>query len=300
MLEFKQPELKDKPAADQIYYNLNYRLCDFSFGNIFIWRNYYKTKIAFFHNFLIVRYNFKDKLYYLFPAGSGDTHEVIKLMKQDADENGEEFVMTAITPEMKARLDDLFPDKFDYKEQRANFDYIYHSENLIQLAGKKYHSKRNHITRFNALGNWTYELISDDNIEDCAKMNDEWCKINGCGKEPTLNAESCAVRQSFKYYRELCFNGGLLRLDGKIIAFSMGEKLCGDTYVVHIEKALPDYEGAYTAINQQFSEHNCGQYTYINREDDVGIEGLRKAKLSYYPAILLEKSFAALKSGLSL
>lgn len=300
MLEFKELSTDDRIKANSILYNLNYRLCEYCFGDLYIWRKVYSTRIAFSGNFMFIKFINDDTNYYLFPAGSGDLQNALRLIYEDAKKNCYEFHLACVTPEMKAELEKVYPDRFDYQPTRDSYDYIYNASDLISLSGRKFHSKRNHIARFEKLVDWQYEDITRDNIDECSKMNDEWCKINGCGTDLSLGSEHCAVVEAFKHYFELGLSGGLIRLGGKIVAFTMGQKLCGDTFIVHIEKAFSDVEGAYAMINREFAAHHAGNFAYINREDDAGVEGLRKAKLSYRPAILLEKNIATPKAGANL
>ena len=131
--------------------------------------------------------------------------------------------------------------------------------------------------------------MDDDNVEECFQMALKWRNQNGCEEDPEKNAEMCVTLNSLRLYKELGLKGGVLKIGERIVAFTVGEPLSPDTFVVHIEKAFPDVEGAYPMINQQFVQHECMDYTYVNREEDTGAEGLRKAKLSYRPAFLEEK-----------
>ena len=131
--------------------------------------------------------------------------------------------------------------------------------------------------------------MNDDNVEECFQMALKWRNQNGCEEDPEKNAEMCVTLNSLRLYKELGLKGGVLKIGERIVAFTVGEPLSPDTFVVHIEKAFPDVEGAYPMINQQFVQHECMDYTYVNREEDTGAEGLRKAKLSYRPAFLEEK-----------
>jgi uncharacterized protein len=300
MLNFKEPQIEDRQTANSILYPLNYRLCEYCFGDLFIWRRVYNTQFAFEQNYMYVRFKNQDKTFYLFPAGIGDLEKATRLIYEQAKDDGTEFKLACVTPEMRTKLEEVFPGKFDYEPVRDSYDYIYNASDLITLAGRKLHSKRNHIARFERLGNWSYDVITHENINECEKMSIEWCKINGCGNDLSLNLEYCAVKQAFEHYFELGMSGGMITLDGRVVAFSIGQKINNDTFVVHIEKAFSDVEGAYTVINREFAAHNCENFSYINREDDAGEEGLRKAKLSYHPSILLEKNFATLKDGVSL
>lgn len=300
MIDFNEPVLADKKKADSIFYETDYRANDYCFGNLFIWRKRNNVEIAFHKGFALVRFKISDRVMYLYPAGKGDKADVLRDMAEDAVKKGTALAMSCLTPSMCTELETLFPGKFRYTADRNNYDYVYNTQDLINLQGKKYHSKRNHITKFQSLGDWGYEDISESNIAECVSMNDEWCKLNGCGKNKGLSEEYCAVREAIKNFTALGMTGGLLRLYGKVIAFTMGERLCIDTFDVHIEKAFSNIDGAYTMINNAFLAHNCADYRYINREEDTGDEGLRKAKLSYHPAILLEKDIAELKDGVSL
>lgn len=297
MLNFIEPKIEDKQTADKILYPLNYRLSEFCFSDLYIWRKIFGTEIAFDGDFVYSRYGKMGKHYYIFPAGNGDKGVAIERLYESAQNDGEPLRLACVTPEMKSEIENIMPSKFEYKPARNSFDYIYNASDLITLAGRKFHSKRNHLTRFQKLGDWEYEAVTHDNIGMCKKMSDEWCRINGCKDGGSLGSEHCAVKQAFDHFFELGMSGGFITLNRRVVAFSFGQKLCGDTFIVHIEKAFSDVEGAYTAINREFAAHNCGDYVYVNREDDAGDEGLRKAKLSYHPAILLEKYFAVLKDG---
>ena len=200
------------------------------------------------------------------------------------------LVFYNVTPEMYAQLETWYPGRFTIEYDRDSADYVYETEKLATLAGKKLHGKRNHINKFKTLyPDWTYEKLSDDNVEECFQMALKWRNQNGCEDDPEKNAEMCVTLNSLRLYKELDLTGGVLKTGGRIVAFTVGESLCDDTFVVHIEKAFPDVEGAYPMINQQFVQHECTDYKYVNREEDTGAEGLRKAKLSYKPAFLEEK-----------
>ena len=169
----------------------------------------------------------------------------------------------------------------------------------MTLRGKKLSGKRNHVNRFlSTERDWAYEPLTKENLADARAMSYEWCRQAGCTEDAELFDESCAVEQAFRHYEALGLSGGLIRAGGKVIAFTMGEALNEDTFLVHIEKAFYDIQGAYQMINQQFAQAAFEGFRYVNREDDAGDEGLRKAKLSYEPAFLVEKSSAELVGSL--
>jgi hypothetical protein len=189
------------------------------------------------------------------------------------------------------------PDIFDYKFNRSVSDYIYSSEKLVNLTGKKLQSKRNHINRFKRENEWEYGSLSGNPslIKECKEMLDQWMEINMADKDPSLVYDDVATTLMLDNFEYLGLKGGVIRVRGKIVAFTIGEPLTRDTFVVHVEKAYTSIHGAYSIINQQFAEHETTGFTYINREEDMGFENLRNAKLSYQPDILLEKYNARLK-----
>ena len=205
-------------------------------------------------------------------------------------EKEEPFQLYHVTESQFEQLESWYPGRFEIQYDRDVADYVYESEKLATLAGKKLHAKRNHINKFKATyENWSYETMTKDNVEECFQMALKWRAQNGCEDDTEKQAEICVTLNYLRLLEELEQVGGILRVDGEIVAFTIGEPINEDTFVVHIEKAFADIQGAYPMINQQFVEHECSAYTYINREEDTGAEGLRKAKLSYRPVFLIEK-----------
>ncbi len=297
MIEFKTLELNDREAIEKCLKASDFKSCDYSFANNYIWRRSNNIEFAIFDGFYCLKSVWKEGTVYTYPAGSGDIKPIVDALIADSRERRVPFRLRGISRENIGEMDRQFPGVFDYTPNMDEFDYIYSTESLTQLAGKKYHSKRNHIARFMDNSDWSYEDITRDNIDECFQMNSEWCKIHMCTQDVNLNHELCAVKEAFAHYFELNFIGGLIRLNGRVIAYTIGEVLSSDTFVVHIEKAFPEIQGSYPMINQQFVIHNCQAFKYVNREEDTGDEGLRKTKLSYKPEILLEKYTAAYKEG---
>jgi len=201
-----------------------------------------------------------------------------------------------VTQKMFDLLEEAFPGQFLYEMDRDWFEYFYLSEDLIALRGTKYQAKRNHINKFKRTYRWEYLPITREIIPDCLKLYKRWCEENrGCNSEESLAEECIATQNAFNNYEELGLIGGALRIDGEILAYSYGQPLTGDIFGVHAEKSLYEIDGGFTMINREFAEHNCAAFTYINREEDLGLESLRQAKMSYHPAFLLEKGEVALK-----
>ena len=203
-------------------------------------------------------------------------------------QRGLPFVIVSVAEPMIERIEAVRPGKFTFShDSEDGDDYIYLAEKLRTLSGKKLQSKRNLVNRFKAAyeGRWSYEDMTRDNIKDAFAFHIHWCNLNGCARERDFEGETCAIVQALHNFDYLNLRGGLLRLDGEVIAFTFGCKATPDMFVVQIEKADHTIQGAYQMINQQFVQRNCNDVEYVNREEDLGLEGLRKAKKSYYPAM---------------
>ncbi len=295
MLEFRTPEISDKDRVTEAMRASGEQACEYCFGNLYIWSRVYKNMITFFDGMLLAR-DCGEKPCYLYPCGNGDKKRAVgELISYSRAEEDGSFEMYCLTPKSKAELEGLFPGEFDFIEERAYFDYIYNCEDLIDLAGRKYHSKRNHISYFKNNFDWSYEKITPDNLSECYEMNRKWERLHISENDGALDDELDAIRRGFIKFGKLGFVGGLLRKDGEVIAYTFGEEINSEVFCVHAEKAYSDIRGAYPMINQQFCEHELFSYKYINREDDTGDEGLRKSKLSYNPAIILPKYRAVYK-----
>ena len=292
MLEFKKIELSDKPLFDSFFDKENFYISDYCFANVYIWRNVYATKYACEDGFLFIRFSDDNSDSFLPPIGTGDYKTALEKLTEYTAANGSKLLMGLIPPKYKALIEQAMPGRFNITENRAAANYIYSAEKLMYLKGKKLHAKRNHINKFLLTHeNWCYEELNDENTKEFFDY-----QLNWCADEPDeFLGETCAVSTALKNRTALNIKGGLLRLDGRIIAVTLGSQTFKDTFTVHIEKADPTIQGAYQMINQQFALHNFENYTYINREEDLGLEGLRKSKLSYFPEFLSEKYMAELK-----
>ncbi len=292
-MNFKKPNLEDKDLVDTYLDKVNYIGCEFTFTNMFLWSDYFGGTFDIIEDFLVIKTG-KEKPSFSFPIGNGDYKKVFDALISYCSENNYEFQMHNLTQEMIDIVKNIYPDKFEFIEDRDSFDYIYNSEDLINLTGKKYHSKRNHINKFME-NNWSYESLSDENIDDCIKMSKEWCRANDCADDETKQAEIAVVCKALNNYKELGIKGGLIKVDDRVVAFTLGCQVTEDTFVVHIEKAFSDIQGAYPIVNREFVARELSSYKYINREEDLGVEGLRKAKLSYKPVFLVEKYILQVK-----
>jgi hypothetical protein len=289
MIPFKDLTLEDKETITQYTMNSHRRNCDLSFSNLCSWRFLYGTQFAEVDGFLVLRFRAGEKTAHMMPVGNGDLKKVIVALEENAREEEEEFRMLGVTPDMKEEIEAAMPGRFTFTANRDYADYIYLRTDLAHLTGKKYQSKRNHINRFKKMYRYEYVSLSPEHIRECLRLQTEWCKTNHCEEQEGMLNEGRATIYALTHFEKLGLAGGLLRVDGKIVAFTFGMPITRDTFGVHVEKADTAFDGAYAAINYEFANHIPEQYTYVNREEDLGIEGLRKAKLSYQPAIILEK-----------
>lgn len=298
MLNFHQVRIDDRDAIQAFFQKSTFRNCDFSFSNIFSWEHLYQTTfVAINNDFLFIRFQAAgEKPGYLFPLGTGDLKTALEYIMQDAKERNDEFRIYSVTRKMFDLIEEIFPGMFEYEPQRDWSEYIYSSEDLIHLVGKRFQPKRNHINKFKRTYEWEYLPISREIIPECLELYRKWCKENGgCNSENMLAEEKIATERVFDNFEKLELIGGALRVNGEIIAYSYGQPLTEDTFGVHAEKCLYEIDGGFSMINQQFAEHNCAGYKYINREEDLGLDSLRQAKMSYHPVILLEKGMVRFK-----
>ena len=285
-INLKRPELEDRT---QINYYLNYadtRSCEMTFANSYLWSRHYDTGFAIVEDMLVFGYT-SGTTSFTVPAGPGDLKKTIDILMAYCQEKGTPFQLHNVTRKDFDRLEELYPGMLTIAYERDYADYVYETEKLARLSGKKYHSKKNHINKFKALyPDWSYEPITKDNIEECFQMGLRWRELNGCEEDEEKHAEICVALNFLRLFEELEMRGGALRVNGKIAAFTIGEPVGKDTLVVHIEKAFADIQGAYTMINQQFAEHEGNGFMYLNREEDMGEEGLRQANMSSKPGCL--------------
>jgi hypothetical protein len=179
--------------------------------------------------------------------------------------------------------------EFESREDRNTFDYVYNLPELIELAGRKYHGKRNHLNQFMRSYKWEYQPMDETVAAECLNLKTEWFDLQIPEKDRSISGETEAMIVVMENFTALNLTGGVIRIDGQIQALTIGEMLNQNMVVVHIEKANTEFKGIYAAVNQQFLIHHWADVPWVNREEDMGIEGLRQAKLSYNPAVMVKK-----------
>ena len=303
MIEFRAPTPTDKAWAGPLLEQCGSRGCGYDFPNIYIWQKAYGTAIAQVEGMLAIRMAGPEGPTYMLPVGPGDLTAALRALEADAAAFGEPLCLVGIDPAQRELLEGIYPGRLTFEPQRDSWDYLYDIDRLADLGGKKLHAKRNHINRFIQNNpSWVFEPITRESLPECMEMDREWYRRSLVPGEEAgereQGPEGLALHAAVANYEELGLEGGLIRVYGEVVAFTIGDKMAGDTYDVHFEKAYGELQGAYAMINREFArwvrDHHP-EVRYLNREEDLGVEGLRKAKESYYPDLMAEKYTATLR-----
>lgn len=285
MLKFKKTEIEDIEVFKK-YIGFSGELsCESAFVNLLVWQSAYNNMWAEEDGQLIIKSGKGEDSSYRLPFGD-DFIKGIQLIREYSGEKYPDF-----WAQEGKRLDNFkahFGDKYVFEENRDAFDYIYLRSDLADLSGKKYHSKRNHISAFSKKHDWVFKPITPDNTADVKLCAEKWYKENADKEDKYLRCEKRGIYTILDNMELLGVRGGAIYVGGDVAAFTLGSRISDEIFDIHIEKALPDYAEGYTVINREFAR-TLTEYKYINREDDMGLEGLRRAKLSYKPSILLKK-----------
>jgi len=284
----KDLSLEDKSLFDLMFSRFPPVISEFTFTNLFIWRHAYLIKIFRMENFLCLSGEKDGNPFFFPPIGEGDMVKCYRRLLESLRERGD-IPKIGRVPEETANRVDWESEGWAVEFDRDQSDYVYLTEDLIKLEGRKYHRKRNHIKQFKERYPYQYIPLTGDHISECLKLQTDWCDLRRCEVVPGLRSESIAIKEAFDHFERLRLKGEIILINGKVEAFTLGEPLNRDTVVIHIEKANPAFEGLYPVINQAFLENHWSGYTYVNREQDLGEEGLRKAKESYFPHHMTKK-----------
>ena len=294
MMDFQRLTPAQKDQYNEILFSSSERGCEYSFANLYLWGH---QKVAFVHGCAAIFSHFHGKSVYPYPIGSGNRKAVIEAILHDAEVRGIPCRITGITPEDKRELEQLFPDRFLFCPNRDSFDYVYDIQALADLKGRKYQSKRNHFNRFCAEHpNHQAIPMTCDILPQVKEFVENWfARRRETDPLGDYLLENLAIARAFNHCGEIGMEGLVLMDKGEILAVTMGSRLSNNTFDIHFEKAREDVPGAYNAVNCQFARYLRLKYPeiqYLNREDDMGLDGLRSAKLSYRPHHMVEKYWA--------
>lgn len=254
---------------------------DMNFTNLFLWSFSENIQYTVENEILYIKGFYEGNEYYFSPVSKDDNKDkIITAVKKIKEKNGK----IVFIPES---YKEFLKEDFIVTEERDSFDYIYLQEDLAELKGRKFSSKKNKINKFKKTYNFTYEKISRENIEDIKIFQREWTENR---KEDTIIiSETMGIEELLNNYETLELRGGVIKVDGKIVAYAIGEKLTENMGVIHIEKGIFDYQGSYQMINMYVAKEEFSDVKLMNREDDFGSLGLREAKLSYQPIEFIKK-----------
>ena len=296
MISFERMDLHDKKAYDRMLMNCGERGCEYSFANKFLWG---RQKAAFLGDTLVFFSQFDRRSIYPFPIGSGDLKPALDVLIEDAHERGIPCYLSGMTKDDCDLLEQLYPGRFRFHIDRDSFDYIYSIDDLADLKGRKFQKKRNHLNRFlEEHPDFQVLPLDEDTRVAAFCMLQQWY-AHRQELDPTMDfhLEKLALERAFAFQIPLEMEGIVIMENQRVLAFAMGSRLSPDTFDIHFEKGLEDVQGAYNIINREFARYLREKYPevkWLTREDDLGLEGLRAAKLSYNPDRLLEKYWARL------
>ena len=294
MLNFQPIEIEKIPLYKQYYDYTNALGCEYNFVSGWLWNREYKLRVAFYDDTLIKAYFRDDERIwgYCLPSGK-NVRGAAQAAIRDAYERGQTPVFGYLSKSERDRLEELFPDQFIYERSYDTQDYIYLTRDLAQLDGKHYHAKRNHIARFyREYPDARPVMLDDTNLQDALRVMEQWCQENGL--DPESYGEYAVFRDALEHYQTLQMRGAVLYTGGEAIAVTLGSEISHLCFDVNFEKALRRFSGSYAVINHEFAK-TLTAYKYINREEDLGIEGLRKSKLSYHPVLVYDRFEAEMK-----
>ncbi|MDR0664584.1 MAG: phosphatidylglycerol lysyltransferase domain-containing protein [Helicobacteraceae bacterium] len=265
---------------------------DATFVNLWLWRFERKIELASEDDFIFIKQTChtcdgkEQAPYFLFPIGRGDLRKAIEALRRYCAKNGIAMKLRAVTKAQKAELENACPNAFTYVYDRDRSDYLYDCAALINLNGRDYHSKKNFINRFATFYGIRYERLNESNLQETIAFINAWFDRAPYAAE----FEKKGIISLLEEYRRFPCTYGILRAEGWIAAFTIGESLNADAAVIHVEKADgTNYQGSYQTINKTHLENEYADKRFVNREEDLGLEGLRKAKLSYHPIALVDK-----------
>lgn len=296
MTAFKPITIQDKELLTSYIYFSESKDCELSFANLCSWRFMTESSFAIIEHQLVIRFLHPEGFHeYFLPIGQGNPLPVIEELEKHASAENAHLVFRGILPELKDKLDTYYPHSFEYQSDRNYFDYIYKRQDLAELKGKNYQPKRNHINKFRKAYEFSYEPLTAESVSECLQFEAEWCMKHGYIENENIRHERRALTFALHHFEALGLTGAIIRSGNNLAAFTFGAPISQETFGVHYEKADIHIDGIYSAINQLFAANLPEQYIYLNREEDLGIPGLRQAKLSYHPTILLEKARAIKK-----
>ncbi len=294
MIERKEIDISAQEIFGQ--YIKNQENSTYNYTNMFMWSDKTGITYAEVDGCLVLFFQFgKQPVSVSYPVGEGDKKAAVLHLADYIRKQELRPVFRNLSLSMCEEMETMFPDAFEFVEDRNAADYIYETESLIQLSGKKLHQKRNHFNYFKKNYPYTYRSLTQADMPTCLNLYDSWEEEKEGGRR--LSGSRSATVRLLTHFDCLPVRGGGLFVEGELVAFSIGEKVSEDMALIHLEFAT-DLRGAYNVINSEFCAHEWADCTFVNREEDMGLPGLRQAKLAYRPVRFVDKYNAVLKADL--
>ena len=300
MIQFERLVPERKAEYDQYLMTCGQRGCEYSFANLYLWG---RQKAAVVAGQMVLFSQFNRKTVYPYPAGEGEKKPALEAIIRDSQERGIPCRITGLDSQEIADMEEMFPGQFRFHCDRDSYDYVYDINDLADLKGRKYQRKRNHYNRFrDNFPYYTIEPITGENLPQVKQMLEDWyAQRQEADPDGDYLMEQAAIYKALRHYEQLGLEGIVLVNEDRILGMTIGSRLAPDTFDIHFEKARAEADTAYTVINCEFARYlraHHPEVRFLNREDDLGIEGLRKAKLSYQPHHMQEKHWAYVKEDL--
>lgn len=292
-MEFKPFRIEDKARIDSYFSVHHYEQIDCTFNTLFLWQDAYQTSWAEQDGILFVRAGTGKDTFFMPPFAKEEENFVhgLALIHEEYDKLGLPFRLKSASSWVTEQIERLVPGKYDFIEDRDNEEYIYRTEDMIRLPGKKLRMKKNHLNGFlRQYADYQYEAITKENLEDAKAGIHDWFLRHG-----DIEEEEQAIKRCFDHWDALGVKGAVIRIYGKVEAFTNGDSINEKMAHIIFEKANPEIRGLYQAINRDFLMHEFAETEFVNREEDLGLPGLREAKMGYHPDHLTEKYDVVLK-----
>ena len=295
--DFQQLKLEDQARLEPFLGGMEKQNSDASFANLYMWKDSICLKYAVVEDGLILSMECGENRALTPPFLKNDSIDIAPYLQAEEDflqaERGG-FLLRAVSERMMEKIVRECPGRYAFEEDRKNFEYVYETERLMTLSGKKYHAKKNHINRFLKEYEYEFQPYTDELYGECIEMQRRW-SADKAFSQNYLGVEEKAIDRALKFHRELGLSGCVIKIDGKIEAFSFGQKLREDLALILVEKANQQIQGLYQLINRDFLRYQFYDCAKVNRQEDMDDEGLRKAKMSYHPVEFAKKYLMRLK-----
>jgi len=286
--QFKDLELSDRETLEDCFRNNPPLISEMTFTNLFGWRKVCGYRLSRFQGGLLLLKQSNGIETFLAPQGVSDPLEAVEACFDFLRSRKKTPVLERVGEDFLARVP-VLRERYEVRDDPDNYDYVYEVRQLIALEGKKFHEKKNRLNQFRKNYVYRYLPLTPELVEACLAFEHEWCEEKNCDENESLLHEKCAIMEMLRNFKSLSTRGGLIEITGAVVALTLGEPLNDDTFVIHVEKAKSSLEGIYQAIHWEFLRREAVSFRFVNREQDLGVEGLRRSKESYHPVRMIKK-----------